>query len=165
MRVQNLPTAALLAWAVSEIAVCAAPGCCGRSDGIRPAPHLRMAGARHFEELDCWRLASQLKTTLLSICRRPAVSTDFEFVGQVRSAARSAPNNIAEGFRRRTHGDFARFLDIARGSLMESQNLLRDALESGYISQAEFDSLRSLASRALGATTALQRYLRNNPSR
>jgi four helix bundle protein len=124
-----------------------------------------MPGARRFEELDCWRLASQLKAALLSLCRRPAVSIDLEFVGQVRSAARSAPNNIAEGFGRRTHRDFAHFLDIARGSLMESQNLLRDALENAYITQAEYDSLRSLASRALGATTALQRYLRNNPNR
>lgn len=124
-----------------------------------------MPGAKSFEELDCWRLSCQLKGALLSISRRPAVQLDLPFIGQLRSAARSAPSNIAEGFGRRTHADFARFLDMARGSLRECENLLKDALDEGYITKVEYEALRILAKRAGGATLALERYLRTTRDR
>jgi four helix bundle protein len=121
--------------------------------------------AKRFEDLDCWQLSIDLQRALLSICSRPDIRKDFDFVDQLRAAARSAPSNIAEGFGRRTHRDFAHFLDIARGSLMECQSLIRDAVHCAYISGAEHDSLRAMAARAIGATTALQRYLRAHPDR
>jgi four helix bundle protein len=122
-----------------------------------------MGGVRHYEELECWQLARALKLRIYGFTRHPAVSRDHDYVKQIRDAARSAPRNIAEGFARRTHADFARFLDIARGSLMECQNHLRDAVDSGYLGPAEANEMIILAKRAGGAMAALQRYLRNNP--
>ena len=85
---------------------------------------------------------------------------DLKFHDQIRDGAASPPRNIAEGFGRRSHADFARFLDVARGSLAESQNHLRDAVDRGYLSEAEFKPMDQLADRACGAVAALQRYLR-----
>ena len=43
---------------------------------------------------------------------------------QLRRSAVSIPANIAEGFRKRTHPDKARYLNIAQGSLEETRYYL-----------------------------------------
>jgi four helix bundle protein len=119
-----------------------------------------MAGARHFEELDCWQLSYELKNAILTIAERPSVLADVRFCRQFTDAAAGAPRTIAEGFGRRTDTEFAHFLDFARGSLMECQNHLRDAADRHYITAEERDRLTILAKRAAGATAGLQRHLR-----
>ena len=124
-----------------------------------------MAGVRHFRELVCWQLARELRVAVLRITESASARSDLRFRDQLRDAAASAPRNIAEGFGRRTHADFARFLDIARGSLMECQNHFQDALDRGYFTEGDFSNLTSLAQRTCGAVAALQRYLRSTPGR
>ena len=119
-----------------------------------------MAGVRDFRELVCWQLAREFKLAVYDFIKRPHVSRDFKFCDQLREAARSAPRNIAEGFGRRSHADFARLLDVARGSLAECRNHLHDAGDLGYLDAAELTDLDALASRAAGAVAALQRHLR-----
>lgn len=119
-----------------------------------------MAGARHFRELVCWQLARELKIALYRFVETPQVRRDFKFYNQVRDAAASAPRNIAEGFGRRTHADFAHFLDVARASLGECQSHLQDAVDRGYLTADDFKTMNTLAERACGAVAGLQRYLR-----
>jgi len=128
--------------------------------GSNRAPHVGMAGVRRFEELDCWKLATELKVAIYELLERPHVKIDRDFCDDARDAAKSAPANIAEGFGRHTDADFARFLDIARGSLNESRNHIGDARDRKYIDEQERSALDSLASRAVGAVAGLQRYLR-----
>ena len=78
----------------------------------------------------------------------------------MRDAARGGPRAIAEGFGRFRPADFARYLEYARASLIETQNHLDDALDSRYLTQKEHDELFKLADRAIGAVTNLHRYLR-----
>jgi four helix bundle protein len=120
-----------------------------------------VAGVKRFQDLVCGQLSRELKLAVYEFLERPLVRKDFGFCNQLREAARSAPRNIAEGFGRRTHADFARLLDIARGSLSECQNHLQDALDPRYLEASEFERLNSLAARASGATAALQRHLRS----
>ena len=123
-----------------------------------------VAGARHFRELVCWQLARRLKLALYRFIERPEVKSDFKFCNQVRDAAASAPRNIAEGFGRRTHAEFARYLDVARGSLDECQNHLQDAVDRRNLNEADFNEMNVLAKRTVAAVAALQRYLRSNQS-
>ena len=123
-----------------------------------------MSGAQHFEELDCWQLANEFKLRIYRVIERPVIARDFRFRDQIRDAAASAPRNIAEGFGRRTHADFAHYLDIARGSLMECQDHRLDAFDRRYIDPVERDEMLILAKRACGAVAALQRYLRRRPN-
>ena len=74
-----------------------------------------MAGVRRFEDLDCWKLANELKLRIYEVLEHPYLKIDRDFCEDARAAARSGPSNIAEGFGRRTDPDFAHFLDIARG--------------------------------------------------
>ena len=124
-----------------------------------------VAGARHFRELTCWQLAHELKLALYQLADTPEVQRDLRFRDQLRDAAASAPRNIAEGFGRRTHREFAHFLDIARGSLTECQNHLQDAVDPGHLQPADFTPLDTLAKRACGAVARLQRYLRSGSGR
>ena len=58
---------------------------------------------------------------------------DFGFRDQIRRAAVSISNNIAEGFDRRTDADFARFIHIAIGSCSEVKSMLYLAARLNYI--------------------------------
>ena len=124
-----------------------------------------MAAARHFTELDCWQLANELKLRLYGITSRSHVKPDRRWVDDVREAAASGPNNISEGFGRKSDPDFAHFLDIARASLNECQNKLLDAVDRGYIDQRECKELTILSKRTIGAVASLHRYLRSKPRR
>jgi four helix bundle protein len=69
-------------------------------------------------------------------------------------------SNIAEGFARKNDREFARFLDIARGSVTEVQSLLYVALDVGYLSRDEFDRLHKLAAEVTSLISGLTSYLR-----
>jgi len=56
--------------------------------------------ARSFTDLDCWKLATDLKLGVYALIKSGDAARDFEFRNQIRNAAASAPRNIAEGFGR-----------------------------------------------------------------
>ena len=114
---------------------------------------------RRFEDLDAWRLSFELQRDVFAFTAYGAAWEDLKFRDQIRDAAASAPRNIAEGFGRYRPREFARFLHIARGSLHETRHHLHDALQRSYLTAGEHDRLIHLSDRALGASTALLRYL------
>ena len=128
--------------------------------GAIHAPCIGMAAVRPFEDFDCWKLSNELKLAIYELVERAHVKPDRDFCDQIRSAVASAPANIAEGFGRRSDAEFARFLDIARGSLNECRNHIGDARDRNYIDENERSALDVLASRAVGAVAGLQRHLR-----
>jgi four helix bundle protein len=89
------------------------------------------------------------------------VATCFKFRENLRDAADSAQRNFPEGFGRFAPGDFARFLDHSRSSLLEVKDGLESGVERGYWSAADADSADRLANRAMKALSGLQRYLRS----
>jgi four helix bundle protein len=120
-------------------------------------------GVRRYQDLECFQLSNELKLKVYAITRTPPASRDLEFCDQLRRAARSAASNIAEGFARFRPADFARFLVIARSSLVEVQVHLNDGVDLGYFEGGKRDELEQLASRAIGAATNLILYLRSCP--
>ncbi len=119
--------------------------------------------ARHFTELVCWQLSNELKARVYDLIARPRVARDFKFCDQIRESARSAPANIAEGFGKFDPPEFARYLKIAKGSLMETQNHLRDGLTQKYVAEEEFRQLWQLTKRARAAIIGLIEYLETCP--
>ncbi len=130
----------------------------GRGAGTRCAPSGCMA-ARTYRELICWQLADELKREVIAFTDTNPAKSDRDFCQDIRDSARSARANIAEGFGRETHRDFANFLAIARASLMETDNHLLDARDSKYVSPSKYEQLANLVRRALVTTTRLQSYL------
>ena len=119
-----------------------------------------MAGAQRFEELEAWQRAQELVRAVYTTCADGKIRRDFGLRDQLCRAAVSVMNNIAEGFGRHSHQEFARFLDMARGSVAEVQSLLYVACDVGYITQEEFDRLYGIADHSAALIGRLTAYLR-----
>jgi four helix bundle protein len=113
--------------------------------------------------LVAWKVAWALKLHVDQICNRPNVRADFKFHDQLRDSAASGPRNLAEGFGRHFHPEFARFARIAKASELEVLNHLMDAQSRGYITTAEFDEADHAVRRALKVVNGLIRYLESTP--
>src|SRR5206468_10151734 len=73
---------------------------------------------------------------------------------QMRRAAVSIPANIAEGFRKRSRPDKARFMNMAEGSVEESRYDLIVAQDLGYGQTGELMASLEEVSRLLYAYAA-----------
>ena len=100
-----------------------------------------MATVRDFEELAIFQYARVLSAKLYPITQRKEFKNDLRFVQQIRAAAGSIMDNIAEGFERSGNKEFVNFLYIAKGSCGEVRSQLIRANDAGHITQEEFDEL------------------------
>jgi len=60
----------------------------------------------------------------------------YGLTSQLRRAALSVPTNVAEGSKRLTNPEYARFLNIAEASLAETEYLLMVSRDLGYLTPA-----------------------------
>ena len=116
------------------------------------------------EDIDAWRVATELKEWVFRILRRPSVAKHFKFCDDIARSARSAPANIAEGFWRGKERprENAKFVSYALGSLGETKNHLRDAFAENYIEEHEYTSIIALNVRALQVTEGWHAYLKSS---
>mgnify|MGYP001075950008 CR=1 FL=1 len=77
-----------------------------------------------FEDLPVWRLAIDLALRVFSLTEDDAFRARGDVCDQMRRAALSISNNIAEGFERGTIAELLNFLYIARGSAGEVRSIL-----------------------------------------
>lgn len=120
-----------------------------------------MATIERFEDVQAWQKARELVREVYKISMGGRLSKDFGFKDQLCRAAVSSMSNIAEGFARMSARDFARFLDISRGSVMDVQSLLYVALDVGYVEKNEFDRLYQRAEETRSLIGDFTSYLRN----
>ena len=102
-----------------------------------------MAAVREFEELMIFQMARELSAKIYPITRRGEFKYDTRFVQQIRAAAGSIMDNIAEGFERTGNKEFVNFLFIAKGSCGEVRSQLIRANDVGYLTQEEYNVLYS----------------------
>ena len=100
-----------------------------------------MATVRDFEELAIFQKARELSKKIYPITQRGEFKNDFRFVQQIRAAAGSIMDNIAEGFERAGNKEFLNFLYIAKGSCGEVRSQLIRANDVGYLTKEEYDGL------------------------
>jgi four helix bundle protein len=86
----------------------------------------------------------------------------FGLVSQIRRAAISIPSNIAEGYGRRSDGDFARFILISRGSLLELETQLLIAKNLELAKKEDFMIVENLLVTVFKLTRAFLRKLQPN---
>ena len=115
--------------------------------------------ATRLRELEAWQLADTVRRAFIPLLKRDVVKRDFDFVHQTRKAMRSACRNTAEGFYRFRHPEFANFVNIAIGSLGELVDGTDDALEHGYIDNAEYQHFNDVLEEALASAVALEQHL------
>ena len=89
---------------------------------------------KSFRELDVWQKSMELTDRVYDLVGKFPVEERYALSDQLRRATVSIPPNIAEGFGRETHRDFAHFLSQARGSLYEVDTQLEIAVRRNFIS-------------------------------
>lgn len=71
----------------------------------------------------------------------------LRLVSQMRDAARSAKQNIREGYRKDSAGEFGRYIKISAGSLSELEGDIDDCFEDQLIAKEEYGKLKDLIGR------------------
>ena len=98
-----------------------------------------------FENLVVWQRAIEYADLIYTISEVFPTRENFGLARQIQRAAVSVPSNIAEGNSRSSNVDFARFVEIAYGSLMETVTQLHIARRRSYCSEELFHKALTLA--------------------
>ncbi len=85
-----------------------------------------------FQEMDVWKLAHAWVLQIYKMTEGFPKHELYGLTSQLRRAAVSVPANLAEGYRKKTAPDKARFYNISQGSLEECRYYLILARDLGY---------------------------------
>lgn len=88
--------------------------------------------AKDFQELIVWQKAHQFVLLVYKFCKFFPKNELYGLTSQIRRAAISIPANIAEGFKKKTKPEKARYLNIAQAFLEECRYYLILAKDLGY---------------------------------
>jgi four helix bundle protein len=112
-----------------------------------------------FEDLEAWREARKLVARVYRLTGEARFRRDFGLADQIRRAAVSTMNNIAEGFDSGSRIEFRRFIRYAARSASEVQSCLYAALDQDYIDRPTFESAYALAQSVRKLCNGLARRL------
>jgi four helix bundle protein len=120
-----------------------------------------------FEDLEAWREARRLTSQVYQVVDGTPLRRDFVLGDQLKRAAISTMNNIAEGFDSTSRLEFRRFLTYAARSASEVQSCLYVAVDRAYIDRGTFDGIyaqaRSVRRLCAGLSRRLVTYSRSRP--
>ncbi len=102
-----------------------------------------MEKKRPYEELRFYQDICEIRRFIHRITERFA-KVNLRLVSQMRDASRSAKQNIREGYRKGTLGEFLHSIKISQGSLEELSGDIEDCFEDGLITKEEFDKFSKL---------------------
>lgn len=97
-----------------------------------------MALVKRFEDLQAWQEARKLASGAYDLTALKSFIRDAALADQMRRAAVSCVNNVAEGFDSGSRIDFRRFLRYAARSASEVQSCLYVASDQGYVDACGF---------------------------
>jgi len=97
---------------------------------------------RDFEDLEVYREAREFRKRVYKLTRLLPGDEKFIIIPQMRRAAISITNNIAESHGRYGYQDKARFLRNARGSMQEILDDINICEDEKYAKKEHLDDLR-----------------------
>jgi four helix bundle protein len=110
---------------------------------------------KSFKELTVWQKAYALCLDVYRVTTGFPAEEKYGLVSQIRRAAVSVPSNIAEGYGRKTTGEYVQLLHVAYASLCELETQMLLAVDLGFLKP---EPLRSLK-QAVGDVERLLRAL------
>ena len=111
-----------------------------------------MEKIRRFEDLEVFQKARSLCKEVYIITNIDPFKGDYRFVQQIRAAAGSIMDNIAEGFERNGNKEFVSFLYIAKGSCGEVRSQLIRAEDIDFV---DSDTAKGLYAECLSISKML----------
>lgn len=112
-----------------------------------------------FYRLEVWQKGMELVNDVYSLTKEFPNEEKFGLISQLRRAAVSVVLNIAEGSMRRSKKDFASFVRISLGSLMEVVTCLEIALNQKYLHLSEYESVAEKIQEVYFKLIALNKFL------
>ena len=113
----------------------------------------------NFEKLDVWQKAIDFADLIYNRTRAFPPDERFGLTNQLRRAAVSISSNIAEGSSRSSKGDFARFVEIATGSVFEVVSQAFIAQRQRLLNENEFRQIYTDAEELSRMLSGLRKSL------
>jgi four helix bundle protein len=113
----------------------------------------------NFEKLDVWQKAIDFADLVYSMTRLFPREERFGLTNQMRRAAVSIASNIAEGSARTSRIDFARFIELATGSIWEVVTQAVVGKRLGFLSEADYERLYTAAETQSRMLSGLRKSL------
>ena len=115
---------------------------------------------RTFEDLEVYQVAREFRKMMYRVAKRLPDVEKFGLVSQIRRAAVSLANNIAEGHGRYHYLEQIKFMLQSRGSLEELIDDLNVCSDEEYLPNTEIPELKAQGWRVYQLTNGYTRYLR-----
>ena len=112
-----------------------------------------------FEKLEVWRESIAYAKMIYAVTKNFPPDERFGLTNQLRRSAVSISANIAEGTSRTTDKDFARYIEIAYGSLMETVSEATLAQQQTMMTSDQFGELRQQADKLARMLSGLRASL------
>jgi four helix bundle protein len=113
----------------------------------------------NFEKLETWQEAIAFADLVYQLTRHFPDAERFGLTNQMRRAAVSVSSNLAEGCSRSSRPDYARFVEIATGSVFEVVSQATIGRHQGFLDPAEYEQLYQAAERQSRMLSGLRKSL------
>jgi len=110
---------------------------------------------KDFSDLFAWQESHKLVIFVYKLTKKFPEDEKFGLTSQIKRAAVSITSNIAEGFGRNTKKDKMQFYAIAKGSVYETDNQLKIALDLKYIQEGDYTVAKDNISKCLRLISGL----------
>ena len=113
----------------------------------------------NFEKLKAWREAIAFADLVYLVTREFPDSERFGLTNQMRRAAVSVASNLAEGCSRSSKVDYARFVEIASGSVFEVVSQAMVGRNQGFLPSVNYRKVYEAAEQQSRMLSGLRRAL------
>jgi four helix bundle protein len=118
-------------------------------------------GYQTFEDLEVYQVAREFRKAMYRVAKQLPEEEKFGLISQVRRAAVSLSNNIAEGHGRFHFLEQIKFMLQSRGSLEELMDDLNICADEQYVANADIEKLKQEAWRVHKLINGYIRFLRS----
>lgn len=117
-----------------------------------------------YEGLEIWQLAMELWKKWQILRKKFPKDERYKLTDQLDRSIDGIISTIVEGSAKSSNREFGRYLDISRGSVLESRNHFTLSYHKGYISELELKQLDVLLEKIFFKEVAFQKWLFKNDS-
>jgi len=115
--------------------------------------------AEGFRELHVWQRSIELTEAIYRLTAEFPREELYGLTSQLRRAGVSVASNIAEGWGRKSNGEYKQFLGMAKGSNAEVHTQIVISRRLGYGTEADRAKVESVASEVNRMLASLMRTL------
>jgi len=113
----------------------------------------------NFEKLETWHEAIAFADLVYTLTRNFPAEERFGLTNQMRRAAVSISSNVAEGCSRSSRVEYARFVEIATGSVFEVVSQATISRNQGFLSEANYQQIYQAAEKQSRMLSGLRNSL------